>query len=67
MKVVLLGLAGILPPLVLGWMVGEDAPAVSACATGAATLWVLLATPALARRTSTAGTPHSGIQQISSL
>lgn len=66
-KVMLLGLAGIVPPLVLGWVVGEDAPAVSACATGAATLWALLATPALARRISTAGTPRSELmRQISS-
>lgn len=51
-RAVLLGLAGILPPLMVGWMVGENAPAVSACATGVATLWALLATPALARRVS---------------
>lgn len=49
LRVVLLGLAGILPPLVLAWHLGESAPALSACATGAATLWALLATPALVR------------------
>lgn len=50
-RAVALGLAGILPPLVLAWYVGEDAPAVSACATGAATLWALFVAPALVRRT----------------
>lgn len=50
LPVVLLGAAGILPPLLLAWYAGEDAPALSACATGAATLWALLAAPAFARK-----------------
>ncbi|MBW3572022.1 MAG: phosphatase PAP2 family protein [Gemmatimonadetes bacterium] len=53
--VALLGLAGILPPLVVWWYAGEDARALSACATAAGTLWALLATPVLARRLSSGG------------
>lgn len=55
---VLLGIAGIVPPLVVAWHAGEDAPLIAACATGAATLWALFAAPALARRLA-AGTPAS--------
>ncbi|MBW3656881.1 MAG: phosphatase PAP2 family protein, partial [Gemmatimonadetes bacterium] len=44
------GIAGFLPPLVFGWVSGERMPVLSAVATGFATLWVLLAAPALARR-----------------
>lgn len=51
LRIALAGAAGILPPLVLGWSVGERAPAVSAVATGAAALWALLAVPGMARRT----------------
>lgn len=50
LSVVGLGLAGMLPPLVVWWMVDERAPAVSAVMTGVATLWALFATPLLARR-----------------
>lgn len=47
---VALGIGGFLPPLVLGWAIGERLPVLSAAATGFATLWVLLAAPALARK-----------------
>lgn len=46
----LLGLAGITPPLVLWWVTGESAVRVAALCTAAATLWALLAAPALFRR-----------------
>lgn len=59
--VVLLGLAGILPPLVLWWYVGENAPAVSALTTGTAALWALLATPALATRWAVRARSRPGI------
>lgn len=47
----LVGTAGIVPPLVLWWMAGEEATVVAALCTAAATLWALLAAPALFRAT----------------
>lgn len=47
---VALGIGGFLPPVVLGWVIGERLPVLSAAATAFATLWVLLAAPVLAHR-----------------
>lgn len=59
LPIVLLGLAGIVPPLLLEHSLDGGSPVLSALATGVATLWALLAVPALHAR----GAARPGVQR----